>query len=95
METVIYMSPLKREEIESGEMTSCFRPGHRDYRLGPATIVFKMGDHAVGKPIDIYITDVVHTMAGDRELAFSQALVRLGVKDEVEKKVTKLTWSLH
>jgi hypothetical protein len=95
VEKIIYMIPYKRKEVESGEMTSCFRPGHRDFRLGPATIVFRQDNHAVGSPIDVYITEVVHTKAQDRELAFSEALVRLGVRDEVEDKVTRISWALH
>jgi hypothetical protein len=80
------------DRVKSGEVKSAIRPRHRDYRPGPATIVFSGGSGT--KSLDIMITEVVHAVADDQYKAFIDALARLDLASEGDYRVTKLAWTL-
>jgi len=72
-ETVIHMSPLVRGQVESGHLARIWRPGHRGYEIGPATILFNDGEI-----IPVQITNVKHTVAEGLEKRFMEVLRELG-----------------
>lgn len=91
IEYVIFMDRSLRGSVVTGERTECFRPGHRNYREGPATIRFLHDDQ---NPVDIWILEVLHTGASGITKSFHDALTRLGEPPREGDKVTKLRWTL-
>jgi len=90
METVVWMHPSLKGEVLDGSRTSAWRPSHRDYALGPATILF-IGDSTV---IDIILTKVEHTIASGKYAAFMMFMRDMGQMEEDDGKITLLEWKL-
>ena len=92
-ETVIWMDGAMHQPVVRGEKKDCWRPGHREYQEGPATIQF-ITAMANARPVDIMITEVRHTRAEAMTLSFVKALERLGYEPVGGDKVTYLTWEV-
>ena len=92
MEIVIAMHADLRDEVLSGLRTSAWRPGHRDYAKGPATIRFLDKDPdrpswTNDPPVDVILTNVEHTQAAGKYEVFANFL-GLG------QDITLLEWVL-
>lgn len=88
-----------RDEVLSGERSTAWRPGHRDYRQGPATIRF-MERGGIGpfwtndSPVDVVLTKVEHTQAEGRYEIFMNFLRQAGQPVADLNQITLLEWRL-
>lgn len=92
MEIVIAMHAELRDEVLAGTRTSAWRPGHRDYAKGPATIRFLDKDPdgpqwTQDPPLDVVLTQVKHTQAAGKYAIFADFL---GLGEDI----TLLEWVL-
>lgn len=95
METTIAMHANLRGEILRGDRTSAWRPGHRNYAVGPATIRFLIDerfDDENAPPIDIMLTKVEHAAATGKYAIFQRFLTNQGQAPEHEGRITLLEW---
>lgn len=96
-ETVISMSANLRGEVLRGERTQAWRPGHRDYAVGPATIRFMLDSKFVDQdapPIDVMLTKVEHTQAKDKYQQFQRFVIEQGLAPDDGDDITLLEWVL-
>ena len=85
------MHQMFRDEVLDGSRHKAWRPGHRDYRLGPATILFI---NSVTPPVDVILTKVEHTTASGKYAAYMMFLRDQGQAEEDNGKITLLEWDL-
>lgn len=86
-----------RGEVLTSERTSAWRPGHRDYREGPATIRFLIDgqfDDENAPPIDVKITKVGHTQAEGKYAIYQRFLIDQGLAPDDDDRITLLEWVL-
>lgn len=96
-ETVISMNANFRGEVLERERTSAWRPGHRDYAVGPATIRFLIDeqfDDENAPPIDVMLTKVEHTRATGKYLVYQRFLIEQGLAPDDDDRITLLEWAL-
>jgi hypothetical protein len=89
-EIVIPMHANFRGEVLRGERTSAWRPGHRGYQEGPATIRFLADDQFSDEnapPVDVILTKVEHAEATGKYAIFADFL---GLGEDI----TLLEWAL-
>jgi hypothetical protein len=100
-ETVIAMHADLRPEVLAGDRRTAWRPGHRGYAVGPATIRFLLTAESAGsatwtddEPVDVMLTKVEHAKAKGRYQVYQRFLVSQGQAPDDEDKITLLEWVL-
>ena len=99
METTIAMQAEFKDEVLRGDRTSAWRPGHRSYREGPATIRFmeRAGSGPFwthDKPVDVVLTKVEHVAAEGKYEIFMNFMRMAGQPAPDQNKITLLEWVL-
>jgi hypothetical protein len=100
MEQVIAMQVEFRGEVLSGTRNSAWRPGHRSYQKGPATIRFMGRENGSGpfwvrdEPVDVILTKVEHAVAEGKYEIFMNFMRVAGQPVADQNKITLLEWVL-
>lgn len=89
-EAIIHMAPVVRDQVMAGHLNRVWRPGHRNYEVGPAMIRFQDGEI-----IHVQILEVKHSTAEGRNKEFMDALRRLDQPAPENDEITMIRFELE